>query len=405
MLDPQRLGRALLLAGLGVAAGVLLGVAGWGQGRVLVLAIALPLFVVFSRTRLQAFCVAFGYSLGVTRYDVAFVASWFDNNLLIGAGAMLGIAVVTGSVWCLGWSKSPHLAGRALAIGAAWFLALALNAGVPGHPVIAMGYVLPGSGWLGVALSIALPGLALAAASFLPAERLRYGVGAAIVVGLAAAGIMLFRPPPAGIVGGIQAQSTNWGNLRGEDDALARMQRMGAATLDQRTATVVWPESIIGRYDPALYQVLDLEVLQPARRTGRTQIIGMDIAMAQNRMLNSAVAFYPDGRTATAVARQPAPLSLWRPWRDTDTFVANWGAHNILNVGQGDRAALIFCYEEYMPVLYLLNEALDQPTIYIALSNTWAAQPGAAAVQTWHSLGMARLFGRPYVKAENRPTP
>ena len=169
-------------------------------------------------------------------------------------------------------------------------------------------------------------------------------------------------------------------------------------------ATVVWPESIIGRYDPAMYQVLDLEVLRPSRRAGRTQIIGMDIPLPGNRELNSAVAFYPDGTTATATARQPAPLSLWRPWRTTDTFVANWAAHNVLQLGQGDRAAVIFCYEEYMPVLYLLNEALDHPTVYLAMTNTWAAkEAGAAAIQTWHSLGMARLFGRPYLKAENRP--
>jgi hypothetical protein len=42
--------------------------------------------------------------------------------------------------------------------------------------------------------------------------------------------------------------------------------------------------------------------------------------------------------------------------------------------------------------------------MYVAVTNTWAAQsPVAAEIQTQHSLGMARLFGRPYVKAENRP--
>jgi hypothetical protein len=203
---------------------------------------------------------------------------------------------------------------------------------------------------------------------------------------------------------GVQAQRTAWGALRGEQAALLRMQWMGTARQSPGAATMVWPESIIGRYEPALYPVLEIELLRASRRAGRTQIIGMDIPMAGNRILNAAVAFYPDGRTETAVARQPAPLSLWKPWRSTDTFIADWSAHNILNLGQGDRAAVIFCYEEYLPLLYLLNEARDAPTAYLALSNTWAAQsPGAALIQTWHSLGMARLFGRPYWKAENRP--
>lgn len=393
-----------MLAALGLAAGAILGVAAWGEGRVPVLALALPLLVVFSRSRLQAFFVAFGYSLGLTRYHVAFVGGWFQDNLFIGAAAMLLVALITGMVWCVGWSSSRRVVVRCGAIAGAWVLALALNTGVPGHPVIAAGYVLPGSGWFGVALSLVYPWAAIGIASSVTRARVLHVVGAACLAAGASAGFLLLEPPPAGMVRGIAPQRTHWGFLNGEDDALARMQRMGAATPGQLAAAVVWPESIIGRYDPSMYQVLELEVLAPSRRAGRTQIIGMDIPMPGNRELSSAVAFYPDGRTATALARQPAPLSLWRPWRDTDTFVANWTAHNMLPLGQGDQAAVIFCYEEYMPVLYLLNEALDHPTVYLALTNTWAAKDaGAATIQTWHSFGMARLFGRPYLKAENRP--
>lgn len=404
VIDRERLGRALMLAAAGLAAGAVLGTAAWGQGRVPVLALALPLLVMFSASRLQAFFIAFGYSLGLTRYHVAFVGGWFHDNLLIGAAAMLLVASITGAVWCVGWTSSRRLIVRGLAITGAWLLALAMNAGVPGHPVIAVGYVLPGSGWGGVAASLAYLWLALSVPGAIRRPQLQYACGAGFMVVLLGAGFLLYQPPPVGVVRGIQSEATRWGLLNGEDDALGRMQRMGATKVDQLAATVVWPESIIGRYDPSMYQVLNLELLEPSRRAGRTQIVGMDIPTPGNRELNSAVAFYPDGRTATATARQPAPLSLWRPWRHTDTFVADWTAHNILTVGQGDRAAVIFCYEEYMPVLYLLNEALDHPTIYLAMTNTWAAKDAdAASIQTWHSLGMARLFGRPYVKAENRP--
>lgn len=395
---------ALRDAGWGLVAGIALGFLGWGEGRVPVLALALPLLIVFSRSRLQAFSVAAGYVLGMLRYSPSFVASWFDNNLAVGIAVVLAFALITGAVWSIGWSGSRRLHVRVVAFAAAWLLALVLNIGVPGHPLIAIGYVLPGWGWAGVAVAIAFPGLALGLSHLLRGQRSRRAAAGALIATLSLAEIALYQPPSNGLARGIQAERTHWGMLKGEDDALTRMQRMGAAKKDQLAAAIVWPESIVGRYDPAMYQVLDLEVLRESRRAGRIQIIGMDIPMQGNQLLNAAVAFYPDGRTATAVARQPAPLSLWRPWRSTNTFVADWTAHNILNVGQGDRAAVIFCYEEYMPVLYLLNEALDAPTIYLAVTNTWAAQaPGAAAIQTWHSLGMARLFGRPYVKAENRP--
>ena len=65
---------------------------------------------------------------------------------------------------------------------------------------------------------------------------------------------------------------------------------------------------------------------------------------------------------------------------------------------------MIFCYEEYLPALYLINEARDDFEVYVAMTNTWAAESELASlIQTKHSLGMARLFGRPYLKAENRP--
>lgn len=404
MNERERAARQLLQTAAGLTAGIALGSVAWGEDRAPALAVLLPVLVVFCRARLQAFALGFGYSLGVTRYSAAFVATFFDNNLWVGAGAILAFATISGAVWCLGWSPSARVWRRVVASCVAWLLALALNAAIPGHPVIAMGYLLPGSAWAGVLLSIALPAIALGLARIITQSRARLAGAVVAIAALGVASVAGAANPPNEPVRGIQAERTLWGVLRDQDEALSRLQRMGAATFHQLATTVVWPESIIGRYDPSMYQVMDLELLQRSRRAGRTQIIGMDIPLAGNRLLNSAVAFYPDGRTATAVARQPAPFSLWRPWRRTDTFVADWTSQNVVNIGQGDRAAIIFCYEEYMPVLYLLNEALDSPNVYVAMTNTWAArEQGAAAVQTMHSLGMARLFGRPYVKAENRP--
>ncbi len=154
-----------------------------------------------------------------------------------------------------------------------------------------------------------------------------------------------------------------------------------------------------------MFPVLELELLRSARRSGRTHVVGMDVPVHGAGLLNSAVAFYPDRSSATATARQPAPVALWRPWAK-GAFVADWTARNMLFVGDGERAAIVFCYEEYMPFLYLLNEARDSPTLYIAMSNTWAARDLAAdAIQGLHSQGMAKLFGRPYFRSVNRPRP
>lgn len=393
-------------AALAFAAGLGLGVLAWGEGRAPVAAIALPLLLAVCRTRLQAFALAAGYAGGVLRYAITFIGSWFDDSLVVGLAAVLTYMTISGGAWCIGWSSSSRPAWRSASMAAAWLVALIPAAvAVPGHPLVAVGFLLPGTAWLGVFWSLVASAAAAGALGWAidrqGLARARGGL-AALCVALGLVGAVLGPYSPAnGPVLGVEGVTTRWGHLTGPEAAVQRIERIGG----HRTpaAAVVWPESILGRWDPAFFQVLDLEVLRSARTRSQTVVLGMDVVLRGNRMLNAAVAFYPDGTSQTAVARQPAPVSLWRPWQSTDTFLADWRASNLLDLAKG-RAALIFCYEEYLPVLVLLNEAMDHPTMYVVLANTWAAKnPGAAAIQTWHSLGMARLFGRPYVKAENRP--
>lgn len=387
------------------ALGAALGFAAWGEGRAPVAALALPLLVACAPSRAEAFYVAAGYAAALLRHAAAFIGAWFDHRWSIGVAAVAVYVLATGTVWACGWTPSPGLRERIAAISLAWWLALLAGPLAPGHPIIAAGFVAPGSGWVGVAMAAHMPALALAGAAATP-KRLRPGLLAVLLVVLAGAGPLLQAHPITTRFGSIETQSTAWGPVVGGDAVLERLQRMGRIASASPARVQVWPESILGRYEPALAPVLDIELLQQARAQGRTLVIGMDLPLAGNRLLNAAVAFYPDGRRAVAVARQPAPGSLWKPWRRGDTFVADWRAANLLEFGDGERAAVIFCYEEYVPLLFLLNEAFDAPTLYLALANTWAAsEPEAAAIQTWHSLGMARLFGRPYLKAENRPVP
>lgn len=391
---------------LALVAGASLGVLAWGEGRAPVAAIALPVLLAQCRTRSQAFWLAAGYAGGVLRYTATFISGWFDGNVAVGAAAVAAYMAITGAAWCIGWSRSRHPGVRAAAMLLAWFIALVpAGVGAPGHPLLAVGFLFPGTGWLGVAWSAVICALAGAMAPWARGRaRPSLAGSAALVVGLAAVGVALGNQPGMqGPRAGLEPVSTSWGRLTTEDETLDRMQRMRPLVSAAREPVQVWPESVIGTWRPSFYSAFDLEVLSVARRAGRTLVVGMDMPVKGERYLNAAVAFFPDGSSQTAVARQPAPLALWRPWASRDTFIASWRASNMLDLGE-TRAALIFCYEEYVPVLYLLNELRDRPTAYVALANTWAArQRGAAAIQTWHSYAMARLFGRPYVKAENMP--
>ena len=395
---------------LAAAVGFALGFASWGEGRAPTLAVALPLAVALCRSRGQAFLLGAAYSAGILRHTVSFIGGWFEGSIGMGLVGVAGYAVASGAVWSMGWSRSDSAWIRAAAVCLAWCVALLPPAAlvVPGHPLIAMGYLLPGSGWIGVTTSLLAPAAAVGACAHWGwSLRRLLPAGAMALAALATAGVL-----PAGgdrrAALPLQTVSTQWGRLNGADAALSRNAEMGTVERSlpaSQPATLVWPESIIGRYDPSMFPVIELELLRPAQRSGRTHIVGMDVPIHGVGLLNSAVAFYPDGSSATATARQPAPVALWRPWAK-GAFVADWTARNILLVGEGDRAAIIFCYEEYMPFLYLLNEGRDSPTLYIAMSNTWAAPDLAAdVIQGMHSQGMAKLFGRPFFRSVNRPSP
>lgn len=404
----QWLRTALAPLALAFGAGAALGIVGWGEGRVPLAALALPVLVACSGSRAQAFLLAAGYAGGVLRHGVGWIAGWFDDCLLAGLAVVAGCALASGATWSCGWSgAAARPLRRVAALVLASLLALPAAIAVPGHPVIAAGFATPGAGWLGVLLACALPAGLPAALLALPVPRWqRRGLLLLLVASLVGGGVLIDAPPPSAQHRQVRTMTTDWGALRGPEQVLHRLERMGATAAAGDAGTIVWPESILGRYEPALEPVLQVELLQAARSAGRTLVIGVDLPAADGRLRNAALAFHPDGRRSLALARQPAPLALWQPWRRHHGFIANWGADNILQLPGGERAALIFCFEEYLPLLVLFNEARDAPTLYLVLANSWAApDPAASAIQTWHSLGMARLFGRSYLKAENRPAP
>ena len=163
---------------------------------------------------------------------------------------------------------------------------------------------------------------------------------------------------------------------------------------------------MIERYTPALAPVIAMEITNPAAKAGQTVILGADLPNASGNLELAAIAFYPDGRTATAVARQTVPIALWRPWQDTGSYLVDWRANNLLTIKDGLRARVLFCFEEYVPILSLINEALDPHSIVIVMANTWSAREELGPIiQSQHSQGIANLFGKRLLRAENRPKP
>lgn len=387
-----------------------IGFAAWGPDRSAVLAALLPVLVGLAKSRPQAFVLGLAYILGAVRGIPGYAASWFDDSLLIGVTLWLAVGLIGASVWCTGWTSSCVPWRKAFASLRAWVLALLPPAAifVPAHPVLAWGYITPSWGWIGVGLSAAVP----AGILWMLAQKrwARKYVVAALAGSIVVAGgaSFAYQRAESRYVADIVAVSTNWGMARTTDAILDRIERMGRTTKalagENLASVVIYPESVIQTYEPSLYPIINIEILKDAARAGQTVVLGADLPNAQGHFQNAAIAFYPDGKSATAIARQTVPIALWKPWASSGSFESDWTANNILSLRDGVKARVVFCYEEYIPVLGLLDEAKSDFQLVVVMSNTWAARdPVAAEIQNRHSEALARLFGHHLVKAENRP--
>lgn len=404
------LSRQSLPIAVAAVVGTAIGILAWGEGRIPLLAALLPVAIGLAGSRMRAFALSIGYVLGTMRGLPAFAASWFDNNLFVGAVLWLLVGLIAGAAWSVAWTRSPKPWRKALASVIAWAVTLLppVAASAPGHVVIAWGYITPGWGWIGVALSVFVP----AAVLWVIAAK-KWPMLYVQCAGLGVAGILVgrsffFEKVENRYVNDMVAVSTRWGAATDPYEMLDRVERMGrtirALSEENVASVVVFPESIVQTYHPTLYPILKENILNDAAAAGQTVVIGADLPTADGNFQTAALAFYPDGSSVTALTRQSVPIALWKPWKSTGSFLADWRSSNILPFQSGIKARVIFCFEEYMPVLSLMNEAFDDHQMVIVLANTWAANnPETTDIQTRHSEGMALLFGKRLIKAENRP--
>jgi hypothetical protein len=379
----------------------------------------LPLLWLMTPSRTAAFTLAAAYHLAVVRFLPDFAGTWFKSEW-VGAGYWIALGLFSGVVWAAFWPRRSTTPRVLLAVVGvlAFTLATPAAAVIPGHPIVGWGFLAPRTAWVGVALMF----VATATVGWLLCVGLprwkpqgRVVSAAVLVLLLTLAWVKGEIPRPdagriAGKVGGIQTQLGGF-PAYGSLEVGERLVRLGAATRslaggEDSIDTVVFPEGIIGIYDPTLYPVLKIEIGDPIRESGQTVILGADVGLRRNRFENAALIFRPDGTSASIAARQTVPFAQWQPWDSEMHFPANWLATSTVNVGGGIRARIMFCHEEWMPILHLLSEAREDHQLVIALANLWAAQdPLATFLQGVHTEGMANLFGRRWVRSVNLPKP
>jgi hypothetical protein len=371
------------------------------------------------RSRWSVFFYAAGYHGATSGFLPNFASNWFHSSIA-GIGLWAALTVLCAIFWAAAWTKSEKpetvFVVPVLAFVASTLPPIALV--LCGSPLPAWGYAMQGFGWLGVAGALIGTGLLSVA---LRCKRLPIlfprcvpGLVDLSLFGLIATTLivsMLQTRNDGRVLEHAVGVKTNWGSQPQTDfEVISRIEKIGKITRamaggDDDARLLVFPETILGRYDASFDAVLDREVVRPAKQAGQFVIVGMDRLNPDGRTLsNAAMLIRPDGTVQIVGQRQPSPVSMWRPWSEQGHYPADWLSNNVVELVPGFSARVMFCYEEYLPILHLINEAKDSHQLIVSIANLWAAE-GSAASNTQAALteGMALMFGRPFLRSENGP--
>lgn len=392
---------SILVAGAG------LGVVAWGAGRTAIAALLLPLGLTLVGGRANVYLFAFAYHLAVLRGAVDFIGNWFESGIM-GLLAWLTFGIVGAIPWALAWWVNPNrpwTRGASATFGfllslLPWFAVLQ-----GGHPIYGWGFALQGWGWFGIALALAFTwGMASIRST---KQRAILFASALVALGIASVTQERLQTRAAGP---FIAANTSWGAPPKDDGAAIDrysavsevLKNVGVKKLEP-APILVFSETTLGRYDNT-FEFAHKSLLKiPARMYSVSAVIGREFKSKNGELLNQAVFIGSDGTEQVVNQRQPALLSMWAPWR-SESFSIDWLRDTKFQISQDISARVVICYEEFLPFITLLDEWRGGHDITLVMSNAWPTKDDALRhVQATHTEGMARLFNRRIVRAENTP--
>lgn len=390
-----------------LASGAALGIAAWGEGRTALAALLLPLALTLVGGRINVYLFAFAYHLAVLRGAVDFIGNWFESSSM-GIAAWLAFGVVGAIPWTLAWCVNParpwtrgaSATGGFLLSLMPWFAVLQ-----GGHPIYGWGFALQGWGWFGIALALAFTW----GAASISGARQRGCLLGILLIALCIVSLNQERLQMRA-AGPFIAANTSWGAPpKNDGEAIDRysavsevLQKVGAKKLDPQPV-LVFAETTLGRYDNTFMFAHQSLLKLPARLYAVNAVIGREFKGKNGEMLNQAVFIDSSGKEQVVNQRQPALLSMWAPWRN-ESFSIGWMRDTKIQVTPDISARVVICYEEFLPFITLLDEWRGGHDVTLVMANAWPTKDDALRhVQATHTEGLARLFNRKIVRAENTP--
>lgn len=397
---------------LGFIIGALIGLFAWHLGNAPVAAIAFPFLFPLMRGRRGVYIYALGYHLAVVYGLMGFAATWFNDSQVMGAVAWFSLGLLASVVWPIfiaGSSQnSPVKSALQVCAGMLCSLLPPFALVLDGQPIVAWGYILPGWGFAGVAFAFCFTALVCAFMTWVRTAGYRVYAITGLLLQLIALGLLLPEQDyakPSGVIGidtYLGKPPTN------DDEHVERFSEIRKIITRSNTSVrlkggasvIVLPENTLNLDDAALDFMIASDVLRPLKRVEKDAVIGK-LGYENGQYLNQAVFISNGAIKQTVNQRQPAMLSMWRPW-SKEHFSLDWSRDTKIDLGNGLVGRVLFCYEEYIPALFMLDELRGGHAMEIIISSNWSASdPRLPEVQRLHSLGMSKLFARPVVRSVN----
>ena len=390
--------------GLSLAAGAVIGFISWRIGGDL---FAVPLVIALwaiSTSRIAAFSVMFGYYMAGSRIIPSAAAVFFGEANSLSLGILLWIAssMLLALAWAWAWPKlGAGLARTVLAPLMALILVTLPPVGIFGwmNPVLASGWYFPGSGTLGlIALSAIYIAMTVSAKYY---GQPRWVVFICLGLLVPMAFNLLQKTNPSSHPEWA-ALNTQLGKIPSDVDGIALRQaqliELTQAALASGAKVVILPEQSAGRWSRENFFVWESLLKKTLIEKDAVVLIGAEVPNGTH-YLNALVA-YNGEETRVFSARQPVPVSMWKPYA-SDGALIDWfklGGAKIY----GKKLAISFCYEDYLTWPILTTIAVIKPDFIVSVANGWWVKGSAAnAIQFMHIDAWSRLYGVPLLRATN----
>lgn len=354
---------------------------------------ALPLLWAVAPGRWSAGLAAGGFVMAANWSVAPGAAHYFDGvSLVVGFAALAAVGSVHALVWTAAWTRG---VGRPFtALIAILLLAISPLMWVGwSSPLNAAGVFLPGLGWTGLGVFLAIV-MALVLSRWIAAAAL-----AVLIIGVAMLGPGMPGPATA------TPSATAWA---GVDTALGGLETTRSSAVVQRQRDL--QRAIASRSGEAEYLVLPEMIAgvwgfaEPMwsrfDADGSVVFLGVQIEAEGPGYYNSLMTL-GSGTPLRYDQRVPIPWANWNPW-DPESARANPMGPAALE-HEGQTIGVLICYEQLV-VFPILTTLLEQPDVILAPANAWwVTTPAIPAMQENIMESWSRLFGIPIVTAINYP--